>query len=61
MLDLISAVSLGVAHSRSSLGVLAGAVTTDAMARYPLSIIPTFFVPLALLLHFVVRRRIRVG
>jgi hypothetical protein len=51
LVDLVSAVSLGVTHARSPLGVLAGPVTTDALARYPFSLIPTFFVPLAIMLH----------
>jgi hypothetical protein len=49
--DLVIAVTSGVMHSGTPLGVLAGPVTTDVMARYPLSLIPTFLVPLALLLH----------
>jgi len=49
--DLITAVTTGVLHGRSPIGLLAGPVTTDAMARYPLSLIPTFLVPLALMLH----------
>jgi hypothetical protein len=61
VLDLCLAVSAGVLHSRSSFGLLAGSVTTDAVARYPLSIIPTFFVPLALLLHFQTFRALRAA
>jgi hypothetical protein len=49
--DLIIAVSLGVLHGGPPLGLLAGPVTTNAVAHYPLSLIPTFGVPLALLLH----------
>jgi hypothetical protein len=49
--DLIIAVTTGVLHGRSPIGLLAGAIPTDAMARYPLSLIPTFLVPLALMLH----------
>jgi hypothetical protein len=49
--DLVIAVTSGVLHSSTPLGVLAGPVTTDGMAVYPLSLIPTFLVPLALLLH----------
>jgi hypothetical protein len=40
-----------VTHSNSALGVLAGPVTTAQLGRYPFSLIPTFFVPLALILH----------
>jgi hypothetical protein len=49
--DLIVAVSSGVLHGGPPLGLLAGPITTDAVTRYPLSLIPTFGVPLALLLH----------
>ena len=49
--DLVIAVTSGVMHSSTPLGVLAGPVSTDVMARYPLSLIPSFLVPLALLLH----------
>jgi hypothetical protein len=59
--DLITAVSLGVAHSSSTLGVLATAVKTDALARYPFSLIPTFFVPIALILHLLSLRGLRRG
>jgi hypothetical protein len=55
-IDLIAAVTLGVLHSGSALGILAGPVTTDALARYPYSVVPTFLVPLALMLHFIVRK-----
>jgi hypothetical protein len=56
--DLILAITSGVLHGRSPIGLLAGPVTTDAMARYPLSLIPTFLVPLALMLHFAAFRRL---
>jgi len=49
--DLITAVTLGVLHGGPPLGLLAGSVTTIPVAHYPLSLIPTFGVPLALLLH----------
>jgi hypothetical protein len=49
--DLVVAVSSGVLHGGPPLGRLAGPITTDAVTRYPLSLIPTFGVPLALLLH----------
>jgi hypothetical protein len=49
--DLVTAVTLGVLHGGPPLGLLAGTVTTNAVAHYPLSLIPTFGVPLALLLH----------
>jgi len=49
--DLILAVTSGVLRSGGPLGLLAGPITTNAVARYPLSLIPSFGVPLALLLH----------
>jgi hypothetical protein len=52
------AVTSGVLHGRSPIGLLAGHVTTDVMARYPLSLIPTFFVPLALMLHLTTFRKL---
>ncbi len=59
MADLVIAVTSGVLHGRSPIGLLAaGPVTTDAMARYPLSLIPTFLVPLALMLHLTTFRRL---
>jgi hypothetical protein len=58
-LDLVNAVTLGVLASPSSLGILAGAVTTRLMGQFPLSLIPTFFVPLLLIFHLICL--IRVG
>jgi hypothetical protein len=49
--DLIIAVSSGVLHGRSPIGLLAGSIPTDGVARYPMSLIPTFLVPIALMLH----------
>ncbi len=51
ILDLVIAATTGVLNSPTSLGVLAGATTTQAMARLPLSLFPTFLVPLALIMH----------
>ena len=59
VLDLVTAVSEGVTHSSSAIGFLAGPVTTDRLAQYPFSLIPTFFVPLALILHGFSLRAIR--
>jgi len=49
--DLIAAVTLGVLHGGPPLGLFSGPITTSAVAHYPLSLIPTFGVPLALLFH----------
>jgi hypothetical protein len=59
LVDLVVAVSSGIAHSRTPLGFLATATgpTTDLVARYPLSLIPTFLVPIAVMLHAVGLRR----
>jgi hypothetical protein len=51
--DLVLAVTLGVLASASPIGVLANGLTTDAMSVLPLSMIPTFAVPLLLILHFI--------
>lgn len=51
LVDLVTAVSLGILASASPIGVLAGDVTTQAMGRFPLSLIPTFFVPLLAIFH----------
>lgn len=49
--DLVVAVSSGVLHSASPIGILAGPLTTAMMGTLPMSIIPTFLVPLAVILH----------
>jgi hypothetical protein len=59
LLDLVVAVTEGVTHTRSTFGVFAGAIPADALGRYPFSLIPTFFVPLAIMLHVSALRRLR--
>jgi hypothetical protein len=61
ILDLVLAVTLGVLASRTPIGVLAGDVTTRLMGQFPLSLIPTFFVPLLLILHLISLSRVRKG
>jgi hypothetical protein len=61
LLDLAVAVTEGVTHTGSSFGVFAGPITTDALGRYPFSLIPTFFVPLAIMLHVTALRRLGRG
>jgi hypothetical protein len=51
IVDLVVAVSSGIAHSSGPLGILRSGPSTDAMALYPFSLIPTFLVPLAIMLH----------
>ncbi len=58
-LDLMMAVSLGVLASATPVGVLAGDVTTRLMGKFPLSLIPTFFVPLLLIFHIISLSRVR--
>jgi hypothetical protein len=58
-LDLVLAVTLGVLASAGPAGVLAGDVTTRLMGQFPLSLIPTFVVPLFLIIHLIAL--IRVG
>jgi len=53
MFDLVMAVTLGILASASPLGVLAGEVTTQVMGTFPLSLIPTFFVPLLIIFHLI--------
>jgi hypothetical protein len=53
VLDLVSAITLGILHSDSAIGLLAGVPNTDLVAHLPMSLIPTFGVPLTLALHAV--------
>jgi hypothetical protein len=53
LLDLVMAVTLGLLASATPLGVLAGEVTTRLMGQFPLSLIPTFFVPLLVICHLI--------
>jgi hypothetical protein len=59
--DLVLAVTLGVLASRTPIGILAGDVSTQLMGQFPLSLIPTFFVPLLLILHLIALSRVRKG
>jgi hypothetical protein len=51
LLDLISAIIMGILYSEGSLGVLNTDVSTALMTTFPVNIIPTFFVPLFIMLH----------
>jgi hypothetical protein len=58
-IDLVSAIVMGVLYSNGPFGILsAGTVTTRLMVTFPVSLIPTFFVPLFLLLHALTFKRI---
>lgn len=58
-IDLISALVVGILYSDTPLGILSsGTATTTLMVTFPVSLIPTFFVPLFLLLHLLTFKRI---
>ncbi len=57
LIDLVSAVSLGILYSPSSFGVLRTDISTEPMTSFPVNLIPTFFVPLFILLHLLSLRR----
>jgi len=59
LLDLVMAVTLGLLASATPVGVLAGEVTTRLMGQFPLSLIPTFFVPLLVICHLICLSRVR--
>ena len=60
-IDLVLAVTLGVLASQTPIGILAGNVDTRLMGQFPLSLIPTFFVPLFLILHLISLSRVPKG
>jgi hypothetical protein len=57
LVDLLSAITTGILYSPSSFGILREAASTRAMAQFPTSLIPTFFVPLFILTHLLGLRR----
>jgi hypothetical protein len=62
--DLVVAVTLGVLCSPSRLGILAHGTTTRVMGQLPMTLIPTFAVPLLVILHIICiaqARRARTG
>lgn len=58
LLDLVSAITLGVLYSEGPLGRLRRNVSTRPMVTFPVSLIPTFFVPLFMLFHALTFKRI---
>jgi hypothetical protein len=59
LVDLVSAIVVGILYSESTLGVLSpGTPTTRLMATFPVSLIPTFFVPLFILMHLLTFRKL---
>ncbi len=59
LIDLVSAISLGILYSPSSFGVLRTDISTGLMIRFPVSLIPTFFLPLFILFHMLALMRSR--
>jgi len=58
-IDLLSAIAVGLLFSESALGVWSTpASNTRLMVTFPVSLIPTFFVPLFLLVHALTFKRI---
>jgi hypothetical protein len=53
MIDLVDAIALGVLSSPTPAGILHPAVSTEAMSILPLSLIPTFAVPLLFIVHII--------
>ncbi len=49
--DLVLALTMGVTHGGPPLGIFASEISNRAVTEYPLSLIPTWAVPLALILH----------
>jgi len=56
LLDFVAAVSVGTLLRSDYLG---GAVNTDAMARLPLSLVPTVIVPLYVITHVMIYLQLR--
>jgi hypothetical protein len=59
LIDLLSAISMGILYSPSSFGVLRTNLSTEVMTTFPMNLIPTFFVPLFILLHILALKRSR--
>ncbi len=57
LIDLTSAITMGILYSNGPLGVLRGDVSTALMVTFPVNLIPTFFVPLFILLHLLSLKR----
>ncbi|WP_131989377.1 hypothetical protein [Chthoniobacter flavus] len=49
--DLVLALTMGVTHGGPPLGIFASEISNQAVTQYPLSLIPTWAVPLAFILH----------
>lgn len=62
IVDLVAAVTLGILNSAGPLGLLSdGTLTTDLVTRMPVVLIPTFGVPLLLVLHMLSLAHLRLS
>ncbi len=61
LLDFVGAVATGVLTSNSSLGFFAPATPMPSMGMLPLSLIPTFMVPLWIIIHFASLLQLRLA
>ncbi|BBI98565.1 hypothetical protein FGKAn22_02580 [Ferrigenium kumadai] len=59
LIDLVSAITMGILYSNGPLGVLRSDISTAPMVTFPVHLIPTFFVPLFILLHLLSLKRSR--
>lgn len=59
LIDLLSAIALGILYSPGSFGVLRTDLSTEVMTTFPVNLIPTFFLPLFILLHMLSLKRSR--
>ena len=59
LIDLLSAITMGILYSPSAFGVLRTGVSTELMTRFPVNMIPAFFLPLFILLHVLALKRRR--
>lgn len=57
LIDLVSAISMGILYSNGPLGVLRSDLSTAPMVTFPVHLIPTFFVPLFILFHLLSLKR----
>lgn len=54
--DLALALTAGATHGQTPIGIFASGLPSDPVVQYPLHLIPTFLVPLAVILHLTVIR-----
>lgn len=59
LIDLVSAITMGVLYSEGPVGLLSTPASNTAwMVTFPVSLIPTFFVPLFMLVHALIFQRL---